>query len=451
VDVQDWGYMLLSTELQQVLHYTEQLWAWLEQTAQALGRRGTSFQIDGASVMRQIKHQIEIVQHDTDLLALQVRQYEELIRTTALITSSQSLNDVLEGVTDTIVKLAHAERAYLMIVDEHTQDLQIKTARNWDQVNIPEQEAQFSRSVVRFALERQQPVLTINALQDEQLQTLVSVLNYGLLSILCIPLLVRDKIIGVLYADSRIERRHFAPENEPLFVAFANQAAISIENARLFDQLRSYAERLSNSREQIITAREEERRRLRRDLHDSLGPMLASLTLAIDVARTRIRQGEEALAGELLNDVKVTIQTLLGEMRRIVYGLRPPILDEFGLAEAIRAYMLPLSIPDSRQMILAVETSLEGLSAALEVTLYRIVTEAVTNVVRHSTATFCEVRFFREGRQLCVRIFDNGQGFPPENNLGVGLRSMHERAAELGGTCNIESSRGVTITACFPV
>src|SRR5687768_3200865 len=125
-------------ELQKILELIQQLYSLLQTASEMAGRRGTSLQIDGAALLRSIEDVIELAQQDMQSLTLQMRQYEELVRTTALITSTHSLSEVLESVTDTILKLTHAERTYLMILDQDTQQLQIQIARNWDQALIPD-------------------------------------------------------------------------------------------------------------------------------------------------------------------------------------------------------------------------------------------------------------------------------------------------------------------------
>jgi signal transduction histidine kinase len=192
---------------------------------------------------------------------------------------------------------------------------------------------------------------------------------------------------------------------------------------------------LQRSRERLVTAREEERRRLRRDLHDGLGPALGSLTLQLDLVRTLLTQ-DLAAADTLLVELKGQVQTSLADIRRLVYALRPPTLDELGLLSALRE-----QVTHYRQAGLSITLNaperLPPLPAAVEVALYRIAQEALTNMVRHAQASTCVVSL-RVERDACLEIGDDGQGLPADFRAGVGLTSMRERAAELGGTCLIE-------------
>lgn len=208
---------------------------------------------------------------------------------------------------------------------------------------------------------------------------------------------------------------------------------------------------LQHSRQQIVTAREEERRRLRRDLHDGLGPTLASHALKVGKARSLIAK-EPELAARVLNDLDTDISHSLTEIRRLVYALRPPVLDQLGLIGALRTFIDTLEGSESEGRVLQFEmrfpVQLEKLPAAVEVAAYRIISEAVTNVVRHAAASRCLVVINLDGA-LILTVSDNGRGFLPEMRYGVGLNSIRERAEEVGGKLTLENTvpHGVYLTA----
>ena len=200
-----------------------------------------------------------------------------------------------------------------------------------------------------------------------------------------------------------------------------------------------------------MTAQEEERRRLRRDLHDGLGPTLAGLTLGLDTARAR-SSGQPELK-ELLGRLKAETQRAVADIRRIVYGLRPPTLDEFGLVGSLREEVgrLQYEAPALTVTLDAPGDGLTDLPAAVEVACYRIVTEALTNVTRHAHATKCSVRI-RLDHDLDVEVRDDGVGLPEGWRSGVGIASMRERVTELGGDLVIEPvvPHGTRINARLP-
>lgn len=207
---------------------------------------------------------------------------------------------------------------------------------------------------------------------------------------------------------------------------------------------RAQAASLQRAREASASAREEERRRLRRDLHDGLGPRLTGIAFTADAAKLASR---DDAASPMLDRIRHEAETAINEIREVVYGLRPPALDELGLLAAIslKAEAFP-------EISIDVETNgLPGLPAAVEVAAYRIVLEALTNVARHSGATQARVRLLTSDGTLTIEIWDNG-AVRGEWGLGIGLTSMRERASELGGELRFGSTpTGSVVAADLPL
>ena len=204
---------------------------------------------------------------------------------------------------------------------------------------------------------------------------------------------------------------------------------------------------LQRARESLVLAREEERRRLRRDLHDGLGPALAGHLLRLDVLAGKVQPGTPA--GADVDALRRELRATVLEVRRVVEGLRPPALDELGLAGALAHAVERLTAGTGIAVDLEV-AELPPLSAAVEVAAYRIVTEAVTNVVRHSGATRCEVAVTPAGRRLRLRVADDGRGLHPDGS-GHGLQTMRERAEELRGRLRLLNGSGTTVVAELPL
>lgn len=210
----------------------------LEQTLQALRKRGIQPSVDLTGMVRTVRRDLDAFNSIAVQSTSRLRQLQELVRVSALINSTLDLDEVLEEVMDTVVELTGAERGYLMLRDEKG-ELDLRTARNWDRETILDNEAIFSRGIANTAIEQKQPILTTNAQDDARFAGMQSVLSHALRSIVCVPLMVREQIIGVLYADNHIGQGVFNPDFLPILGAFANQAAIAIENARLFSQVKA--------------------------------------------------------------------------------------------------------------------------------------------------------------------------------------------------------------------
>jgi signal transduction histidine kinase len=224
--------------------------------------------------------------------------------------------------------------------------------------------------------------------------------------------------------------------------------ALAVIRDRLFQ-----VDLLARSRGRIIAAREEERRRLRRDLHDGLGPTLAAVGLKLDLARERAATDPAGVA-PLLDEIRVDVRSVISDVRRLARELRPPTLDSLGLAGAIEQQATALSGgPTGPTIVVEVAPSLPVLPAAIEVVAYRIATEAMTNVVRHAAAGTCVVRLFVDRDGLVVEVTDDGQGIDPDSASGVGFRSIDERAAEVGGEVDFlpRPGGGTIIRARLPL
>jgi signal transduction histidine kinase len=215
---------------------------------------------------------------------------------------------------------------------------------------------------------------------------------------------------------------------------------------------RALAEDLQSSRGQAIAAIEEERRRLRRDLHDGLGPTLSGIAFTADAARNTLRDQPDS-ADELLRSLRSDAVTAVGEIRRLVYDMRPPALDELGLVPALRQRAASVRTSDGRTMRVDVEApeSLPELPAAVETAAYRIALEALTNAARHSGSDTADLRIGVLAGRLSVTVCDGGH-HSRTWETGVGISSMRERAAEVGGTLTVTGGdTGSRVEALLPL
>ncbi len=243
-------------------------------------------------------------------------------------------------------------------------------------------------------------------------------------------------VLPVLGVRSMLSRR-----DQGLLVDLVRQAAIAIRAGLL-------AAELQDSRERLVLGREDDRRRMRRDLHDGLGPALGGVALRLDAAGNAV-ESDPARARDLVRLARTEVADALDDVRRLVHDLRPPALDDLGLEASLRQHAQRL------QPEVAVEVhadGLDGLPAAVEVAAYRIVGEALANVVRHARATTARVALDRSASGLTVRVSDDGCGIDTGVVAGVGLLSMRERAEELGGHCEVTcpDGGGTTVTAWLP-
>lgn len=247
------------------------------------------------------------------------------------------------------------------------------------------------------------------------------------------PLIYQHEPVGELLVARRGPGEDFGPADKRLLHDLVGQAGIAVHAARLTSDLRL-------SRERLVTAREEERRRVRRDLHDGLGPTLASLSQRLDLVGALVHRDPEA-ATALLGDLKTQVGGTIADIRRLVYALRPLTLDAHGVVGAIREHALQFNRSNGIRVSVLAPDPFPPLSAAVEVAAYRIALEALTNVVRHANSMTCKIQLVVDG-ELRVEIVDDGDGLPVAWKAGVGMSSMRERADELGGRCTVEPAQG---------
>ncbi len=248
-------------------------------------------------------------------------------------------------------------------------------------------------------------------------------------SLMWVPLVVRGRIIGLLSITNPAPRA-YGPRDASLALAIARQAAVAVENARLHERARQAA---------VL----EERQRLARELHDSVTQALYGISLYAEAAGRALADGDATPAAANLQEIRETVQDALREMRLLLLDLRPPLLEERGLAGALQAR---LQAVEARAGLI---TELQGDGAArlppeTEQELYRLAQEALNNVLRHAHANRVTVRLDTCGGRAFLEVADDGVGFEPalSGGAGLGLRGMRERAERLGGRLHVESAPG---------
>jgi two-component system NarL family sensor kinase len=274
-----------------------------------------------------------------------------------------------------------------------------------------------------------------------------------------VDLAVGGTTLGSLRLEVDPSRDPFGPGDRRLLEDVGSQVGALVQAVAINRELQ-------RSRQHLVAAREEERRRLRRDLHDGLGPALASLAMRLETAQDLIAVNPQE-AADFVGRLSEQAREEIVEVRRLVDGLRPPALDQFGLVSALQQRADALNLSTGRTtgstssgtsaprmtVTITAADDVEPLPAAVEVAAYRITLEAVNNALRHSGARTCVVTLRRDADALLVQITDSGSGLAEDHAAGVGLFSMRERAQELGGTCIVTSrpGSGTTVDVVLPI
>ena len=258
-----------------------------------------------------------------------------------------------------------------------------------------------------------------------------------------IPLHVNGEWVGNLVAAPRRGQARLTSRDRDGLGEVARIAATAVKQNQLTSELQG-------SRERLASDLEEERRRIRRDLHDGLGPNLATIVMGLDQTRA-VHRDDPQRADALLRELKDQTREAIDDIRTLVYGLRPPALDDLGLLGAVRHILATTTTRSTLVVNLSVPSQLPVLPAAIEVAAYRIVQESVTNVLRHARASRVDVTLTCLAHELRVTVDDDGCGLPHDAIAGVGLASIRERVRDVGGRVSIRSEGGTTVEASLPV
>jgi signal transduction histidine kinase len=273
-------------------------------------------------------------------------------------------------------------------------------------------------------------------------------------AVLAVPLIAEQRLLGFLTLGTKRSGLLYTDDDLDLLASLAQSATLALENARLHE------ERLFILRQQlaqVTAAQEEERQRIARELHDGVGPALASLNLRL---RTAGKLQPNPAAAQELKELAELTQANIQDIRRLIYDLRPAVLDELGLVAALKEYVGRYQQEQGLSVTLALPEGKERLPAPLETTLFRVIQEALTNAARHAKAKHVDVALDWDAAQVTLRIADDGQGFDlreaatqAKGGQHLGLWSMRERIEQFGGRLQIDSQpgTGTTIQATVPL
>lgn len=373
------------------------------------------------------------------------RQQADMLReATVALTCSINLNEVLNSILVQLKRVVPYDSACVFLWDE--EQLHAVAGRGKSvQQKVVGQKYSLEQLFDDGFDQEGHPLILVNSLygmgSTEHIPGWISV-----------PLAVRGEVSGYLTLDSKDTARYSRPE-EMLAQAFANQAAIAINNARLFEAVRAGHEQLQFLSRRLVEVQEMERRQIARELHDEIGQTLTGMMVELRLLAREAHQPQSVLAR--VAELEQTSNIVSESLHRLAMNLRPASLDHVGLIAALRQYTEDFKNRcgiDAQFEAIGFES--KRLPQEMEATIYRIVQEALTNVVRHAHASRVDVVLKWDNNQLITIIEDNGAGFDPrlvgqKNRLG--LLGMRERAEMLGGQLLIESTEGVGTTILVEV
>ncbi|MBI4788819.1 MAG: GAF domain-containing sensor histidine kinase [Chloroflexi bacterium] len=406
----------------------------------------TTIAIENARLFEQAQQEISARARVEDELRQQRDQFEArvadrtrelsaLYAVSAIATRSQNLETLLNESLAQVMTALHCSSGAILLTAEKTSAVEPARLQLVAHCNMPPDLAlpreMFPTEGGWFAALREQrrPLVISDVAADSRAPAAMRAL--GSQALLMSPLYPDGQMLGVIGLLRGAEQA-FTAEEIALVTTVSDQMAIALHSHRL-RQMAQQAALL------------EERHRLARDLHDSVTQALYGVTLFAQASQSSIRVGNLPLTGQYIGRLNETARQALKEMRLLIFELRPSLLEQVGLAGALRQRMEAVE----RRAGVAIElkvAELPDLPGELESHLYQIAQEALNNILKHSAATWVALRLTMEARQLHLAIEDNGKGFDPAkvgSAAGIGFASMRERAERIGGRLQIDSKPGV--------
>ncbi|MCG9966522.1 GAF domain-containing sensor histidine kinase [Pelotomaculum terephthalicicum JT] len=419
-------------------------------TAQNYLNKATSL---GIHIINIIQDSVFGRQKDRNLRKLSI-----LLETVGTISSSLNLNQILHIVSQITADLFHARCAIFLFNETDQTIIPAVGVGSFDKKLKKKFRAQKGLAPYPAfikAMRDQQPVmLTPDNIEKGFPPEIIK--NFSYARVLLIPLISKNNMLGIMQVDRPAQDKQFDHEEVAIFSAIAKETSIAMENTRLVDTLAKKEKLLQQLLEKLICAQEDERKRVASEIHDGAIQALLGIWYRVQLLAIST-SADDNNKNELFK-----IQDLLGqqiqEIRRIVYNLRPVMLDTYGLGPALRALIRTLQEESQIDFELVMKNQKQSLPANFELTLYRIVQELLANVIKHSQATRVHVTLANDENNTVLVVKDNGIGFnltpPSRDDLygHLGLANIQERLTLLGGTFKIDSQLGwgTTVTVYVP-
>jgi len=362
------------------------------------------------------------------------------------LNQSLDLETILSGALLNALKLTGMEAGAVYLVDEHTGELEL-AAHHGLSLEAAQVAANLGLSASLCAAVAQSGQLMVVEDTAKYARGMKSVLlNEKMRCMVRVPFRWSGALLGTMCLGGRTPRS-FSPEETDLLVSVSNQIAVAVQNARLYNELQRKERMRGELLEKVISAQEEERKRIARELHDQTSQALAALAMAVETASAQAAAGDDVSAS-LARMRPLAVETL-EEIHRLIFDLRPTLLDDLGLIAALRWYA------ESRLAEVGVKVRVEiagqerRLPPQIETALFRVVQEAVNNVVNHSGAQNFTITLVLRSNFLSLVMADDGWGFDlaelsrsQDGKRGLGLMGMRERVELLGGSFAIYSELG---------
>jgi len=384
-----------------------------------------------------------------------------LFEVSKTLMSEVELGKLFNVILEIVWRETEADSVSLMLLDETQRELVVTAVLDPSRKGNNGRE-KVGQGIAGWVAKTAKPLmLTEETPIDHPLRRAMAEMRVS--SVLCLPLVVKGKVIGVLRSSKR-GGSPFTRSDLELLSILCGQAAIAIENARLFSGVKTQQARVEQLLKQALLAQERERQRISLEIHDGAAQWMVAASYRVQAFSKVLAKSELSQPARELSEVKDVIDQSIGELRRVIFDLQPPDLGELGFLGALRQNLQNFERDTGVVCSFQIDGTPHSLPLILEIAVYRVAQEALANVRKHAQATRVDVILRFGADDLCLEIRDNGKGFDLSEALNgsrsgehLGLSGMRDRAETLGGAVNIETAEGVgttvalTLPLCVPV
>jgi signal transduction histidine kinase len=337
-----------------------------------------------------------------------------------------------------------ASAGSLILLDELTDELVFAVIEGGGGENLKGVRMSCDKGIAGWVATHRKPLIVDDVSSDKRYyQGIAQSFDFKPTSLLCVPMISRSKLIGVLQVLHNVPGRYFDPLDRQLLTTFGNQAAIAIENARLYESLKE-------ERDHLLVVEDEVRKRLARNLHDGPTQLVASIVMSLGFTKELLKRSPDLAEAEIAESLEVANKTLK-QLRTLLFDLRPVILETQGLIPALELYAERLEETEDLNIALTVENQFLRLTPKAEVAIFSIIQEAVNNAKKYANASQIELVVQADPQQdsLTFLIKDNGAGFDVQKvkarydeQGSLGMINMQERTEMINGQLRIQSAIG---------
>jgi len=381
-------------------------------------------------------------------MALQVLQ-----EMTLKLTSELNLQTLLENILDSAIKVVGSVAGSLLLLDNFNDELVFKVVLGGGGETLEGQSMPKDKGIAGWVLKTREPLIVDDVSQDERFYEGFQSSDFHTANIICVPLVARGDIIGVLQVLNKSSGEQFIREDMELLMTFAAQSATAIENARLVQELRE-------ERDRIVALEEDVRKRLARDLHDGPTQLLAAIRMGLEFSRKLLAHDMTPQVDQELAELYAIADRALKQTRTLLFDLRPAVLETQGLVPALEFYAQQIQQTEDFSIVLKTGGFDRRLASRTEKEIFSVVREALSNIKKHAKAREVWIILEVDEERLTITVRDNGRGFdttkldPAKGKEGsLGMINMHERAQMIGGRLSVtsEPGQGTSVTLNVPL